>query len=133
MNKPDKKLIFETIDERTVYCLASQVIAFRQESKEYAVFLEGGESFKCRAKEEYYKELTAILDEKSDDSHKMTNFEQLMADTALIKLNDPKADLGLIICNIFDKNNECILYPLKPMCRKNNGKEVVNKWLMKEN
>ena len=132
MNKPDKKLIFETIDERTVYCLASQVVAFRQESKEYVVFLESGETIRCRAKETYYKELMAILDEKCDDSHKMSNFEQLMSDAALIKLNDPKADLGMIICNIFNKD-ECILCPLKPMCRKNNGKEVVNEWLRKEN
>lgn len=132
MNKPDKKLIFETIDERTVYCLASQVVAFRQESKEYVIFLESGETIRCRAKETYYKELMTILDEKCNDSHKMSNFEQLMSDAALIKLNDPKADLGMIICNIFNKD-ECVLCPLKPMCRKNNGKEVVNKWLMKEN
>ena len=128
----DKKLVFVTKDDKNAYCLASQVIGFRQEGSEYAVFLEGGTSFKCAARESYYKELSEILDQKSNKQSNMTNFEQMMLDIAAIKLNDPKVvDLGAIICNLFVE--ECILCPLKAMCRKNNSREVVDKWLREDN
>lgn len=126
----DRKLIFQTRDDRNTYCLASQVVAFRQEGSEYVIFLEGGGSIKCAARESYYKELNAILDEKTK-APKMSNFEQIMLDAAGIKLNDLKADLGSIVCNLFMDN--CIMCPLKAMCRKNNSKEVVNAWLRKDN
>lgn len=132
LNNPDKKLVFVTKDDHNAYCLASQVVGFRQEGSEYAVFLENGNSFKCKAKEEYYKELSSILDAKSDTSSKITNFEQMMLEAAQIKLNDKKdPDLGSIICNIFVDN--CILCPMKAMCRKNNNKDIVNKWLREDN
>ena len=131
LNNPDKKLIFVTKDDRNVFCLASQVVGFRQESSEYVVFLESGDSFKCKAKEEYYRELSDILDAKCNKESNMSMFEEMMLESALIKLNDKKdIDLGSIICNLFV--NECVICPMKTMCRKNNSKETVNAWLRKD-
>lgn len=129
--QPDKKLIFETKDSCTAFCLASQVIGFRQERDEYVVFLENGSDLRCRAKETYYRELTDILDAKCNPNLKISRFEELMSEAAQIKLNDKKdPDLGSIICNLFDMN--CLLCPLKVMCRKNNSKDIVNKWLRED-
>lgn len=129
--KTDKKLIFETKDNCTAFCLESQVLGFRQESSEYVVFLENGSEIRCKAKEVYYKQLSDILDRKCDPNLKISRFEEIMSETAQLILNNKKdPDLGSIICNLFEDN--CLLCPMKTMCRKNNSKDVVNKWLRED-
>jgi hypothetical protein len=129
--KTDKKLIFETKDNCTAFCLASQVVGFRQERDEYVIFLENGSEIRCKAKEVYYKQLSDILDKKCDPNLKISRFEELMSEAAQIILYNKKdPDLGYIICNLF--GDSCSLCTMKEMCRMNHSKDIVNKWLRED-